>query len=424
MDEKILNIDERLEHLGREAEDKCRGVFYGIEKTAEHNSRKVLSAFIHNKVSESHFKGSTGYGYGDRGRETLDAVMAEITGCEDALMRHNFVSGTHTLTTMLFGVLRPGDVLLSLTGLPYDTIQPVIGITGKNCGSLKEFGVEYQQVDLAPDGQPDYEAVAQAVKDPRVKVAYVQRSRGYSLRPSVNNANMRRLIDTVKQNNPQAIFAVDNCYGIFTQEDEPSSFGADLIAGSLIKNAGGGIARTGGYIAGRRDLIEQCACRLTVPGQGKEVGCTLDELPNMYLGLFLAPNVVCNAMKTAVFTAKLFEMLGFDVSPSWDEPRTDIIQTIKLGSEKAMTAFCRGLQGGAPVDSFVKPEPADMPGYENKVIMAAGSFHLGASIELSADGPLKEPYAVWMQGGLTYFTGKAGVLLAAQAMLDDGVIHL
>ena len=424
MDQKFFDIDPRLEKLGEQAQFDCAPAFARTEEIGEYNSRKVLAAFIHNGVSESHFAGSTGYGYDDRGRETLEAVMAEITGSEDALVRHHFVSGTHTLTTALFGVLRPGDVMLSITGLPYDTIQPVIGIRGENCGSLKEFGIEYRQVNLLPDGTPDIEAISEAVRDPRVKVAYVQRSRGYSLRPSINMTMMEQLIRAVRQNNPKVIFMVDNCYGIFTEKLEPTQLGADLIVGSLIKNAGGGIARTGGYIAGRRDLIEQCAYRLTTPGQGKEIGCTLGELRNMFLGLFLAPNVVCNAVKTAIFAASLFERLGFRVTPSCRDRRTDIIQSIELGSEKGLDAFCKGIQRGAPVDSFVVPEPWDMPGYENKVVMAAGAFHLGASIELSADGPIREPYAAWMQGGLTYFTGKTGLLLAAQTMLEDGVLSL
>ena len=417
MEQNFFDIDPRLEKLGEQAQLDCAQAFARTEEIGEYNSRKVLAAFLHNGVSESHFAGSTGYGYDDRGRETLEAVMAEITGSEDALMRHNFVSGTHTLTTALFGVLRPGDVMLSITGLPYDTIQPVIGITGENCGSLKEFGIEYRQVDLLPDGTPDLEAIAEAVKDPRVKVAYVQRSRGYSLRPSINMDMMGKLIQTVRKNNPKAIFMVDNCYGIFTEKAEPTQLGADLIVGSLIKNAGGGIARTGGYIAGRRDLIEQCAYRLTTPGQGKEIGCTLGELRNMFLGLFLAPNVVCSAVKTAIFAAALFECLGYRVNPSCREPRTDIIQSIELGNEKGMVAFCKGVQRGAPVDSFVVPEPWDMPGYESKVIMAAGAFHLGASIELSADGPMRPPYMAYLQGGLTYESGKTGVMLAVEELL-------
>ena len=424
MEQNFFDIDPRLEKLGEQAQLDCAQAFARTEEIGEYNSRKVLAAFLHNGVSESHFAGSTGYGYDDRGRETLEAVMAEITGSEDALMRHNFVSGTHTLTTALFGVLRPGDVMLSITGLPYDTIQPVIGITGENCGSLKEFGIEYRQVDLLPDGTPDLEAIAEAVKDPRVKVAYVQRSRGYSLRPSINMDMMGKLIQTVRKNNPKAIFMVDNCYGIFTEKTEPTQLGADLIVGSLIKNAGGGIARTGGYIAGRRDLIEQCAYRLTTPGQGKEIGCTLGELRNMFLGLFLAPNVVCSAVKTAIFAAALFECLGYRVNPSCREPRTDIIQSIELGNEKGMVAFCKGVQRGAPVDSFVVPEPWDMPGYESKVIMAAGAFHLGASIELSADGPIREPYAVYFQGGLTWYHAKLGILMSLQELVNAGLVTL
>ena len=425
MEQQFFNIDPRIEALAKDAEKVCAEAFARTEEIAEYNSRKVLAAFIHNGVSESHFAGSTGYGYDDRGRDTIEAVMAEICGAEDSLMRHNFVSGTHTLTTALFGVLRPGDVMLSITGMPYDTIQPVIGINGDpGCGSLKDWGVEYRQVDLLPDGTPDFDAIAEAVKDPRIKVAYVQRSRGYSLRPSINMEVMEKLVKTVKENNPKAIFMADNCYGIFTEKVEPTQLGADMVIGSLIKNAGGGIARTGGYIAGRRDLIELCSYRLTTPAQGKEVGCTLDELKNMFLGLFLAPNTVCSAVKTAIFAAALFGGLGFAVNPPHTELRTDIIQSIELGSPEGMIAFCKGVQAGAPVDSFVTPMPSDMPGYDDPVIMAAGAFHLGASIELSADGPIREPYAVWMQGGLTYYTGKMGMMLAAQTMLDDGVLKL
>lgn len=424
MEQKFFKIDQRLVKMGEDAQKECGEIFAQTDEIGEYNSQKVLAAFIENGVSESHFAGTTGYGYDDRGREVLESVMAKITGSEDALMRHNFVSGTHTLTTALFGVLRPGDVMLSITGLPYDTIQPVIGITGENCGSLKEFGVEYRQVDLLPDGTPDFDAIAQAVKDKRVKMAYMQRSRGYALRPSVNMSVTEKLIKTVKENNPDVVFMVDNCYGIFTEKVEPTQLGADLIAGSLIKNAGGGIARTGGYIAGRRDLVEQCAYRLTTPGQGKEVGCTLGELRNMFLGLFLAPNVVCNAVKTAIFAAKLFSNLGYGVTPTFGERRTDIIQSIEIGSREGLISFCRGVQRGAPVDSFVVPEPWEMPGYESPVIMAAGAFNMGASIELSADAPLREPFAVWLQGGLTYFTGKTGMLLAAQSMLEDGVLKL
>lgn len=423
MEQSFFPLDCRLRELGERVQAQCAARFEEIDAIAEYNQLKVMSAFNHNRVSESHFAGSTGYGYDDRGRETLESVMAEITGSEDALMRHNFVSGTHTLATALFGVLRPGDVLLSITGRPYDTIQPVIGITGENCGSLKEFGVEYREVALLPDGTPDLASIAREAADPRVKMAYIQRSRGYSLRPSITMDTMKRLTEAVKAANPGAVLMVDNCYGIFTDMQEPTQAGADLIAGSLIKNAGGGIARTGGYIAGRRELVRQCAYRLTTPGQGKEVGCTLGELRNMFQGLFLSPHTVGQAVRTATFASRLFEELGYRVTPRFDEKRTDIIQSIMLENSESLIAFCQGIQKGSPVDAFVSPEPWDMPGYDSQVIMAAGTFTLGSSIELSADAPLREPYAVWMQGGLTYPSGKMGVLLAAQSMLERGLLR-
>ncbi len=338
------------------------------------------------------------------------------------MVRHNFVSGTHALTTALFGVLRPGDVLLSLTGAPYDTMEEVIGIRGEGSGSLKDFGVHYRQLDLLPDGTPDYAAIPEAVKG--VKVAYIQRSRGYSLRDSLSIAHIEEIAKLVKQGNPDAILMVDNCYGEFVEDKEPTQVGADLIMGSLIKNPGGGIARTGGYIAGRKDLVELCAYRLTSPGIGKEAGCTLGENRNMYLGLFHAPTVVASALKTAVFAASLFSLLGYEVLPKFDGHRTDIIQTVCLKDEPSLTAFCQGIQKGSPVDSFVVPEAWDMPGYESQVIMAAGAFTMGASIELSADAPIREPFAAWLQGGLTYPSGKIGILLAAQSMLEGGSLTL
>ncbi|WP_312643580.1 methionine gamma-lyase family protein [Hydrogenoanaerobacterium sp.] len=421
MEQNFFQIDSYLKETAKQAETKCAARFAEIDEIAEYNQLKVLSAFNRQGVSETHFAGSTGYGYGDRGREVLDAVFAEITGCEDALVRHNFVSGTHALTTALFGVLRPGDVLLSITGAPYDTMEEVIGIRGENTGSLKDFGVQYRQLDPLPDGTPDYEKMAEAVKG--VKVAYIQRSRGYALRPSLRISEIEKLCKTVRMGNPDAIIMVDNCYGEFAEEREPTQAGADLIIGSLIKNAGGGIAQTGGYIAGRKDLVELCAYRLTSPGMGKEVGCTLGQTRNMFMGLFFAPDVVASALKTAVFASAYFDLLGYEVYPKYDEPRTDIIQAVTLGSDTGLVAFCQGVQKGSPVDAFVQPEPWEMPGYESPVIMAAGAFTMGASIELSADGPIREPYAVWLQGGLTYHSGKMGILLAAQSMLDCGVIH-
>ena len=349
MNNPFFKIDERILTLAGRAEERCRPVFEEIDRRAEYNAMKVLSAFGEHRVSESHFAGSTGYGYGDIGRDTLDAVFAQIVGAEDALVRHNFVSGTHALTTALFGVLRPGDVLLSLTGAPYDTMEEVIGIRGEGSGSLKDFGVHYRQLDLLPDGTPDYAAIPEAVKG--VKVAYIQRSRGYSLRDSLSIAHIEEIAKLVKQGNPDAILMVDNCYGEFVEDKEPTQVGADLIMGSLIKNPGGGIARTGGYIAGRKDLVELCAYRLTSPGIGKEAGCTLGENRNMYLGLFHAPTVVASALKTAVFAASLFSLLGYEVLPKFDGHRTDIIQTVCLKDEPSLTAFCQGIQKGSPVDS-------------------------------------------------------------------------
>lgn len=422
MIEEFFQISKPLLDALPEIEERCAPVFRRIDETGEYNAYKTLSSFIECGVSESHFVGSTGYGYDDRGRETLDRVLARMFGCEDALIRHNFVSGTHALTTALFGVLRPGDVLVSLSGTPYDTLLPVLGVVEGGHGSLREFGVQYRQLELLPDGTPDFDAIPEAVRG--AKVAYLQRSRGYSLRESLSIDTIERMAAAVRRANPDAILMVDNCYGEFVERREPTEAGADLIIGSLIKNPGGGIAKTGGYIAGRADLVELCACRLTAPGVGKEVGCTLGELRGMFLGLFHAPTVVAAALKTAVFAAALLERLGFDVYPAFDAHRTDIIQAVRLGTPEGLVAFCQGVQRGAPVDAFVSPEPWDMPGYDSQVIMAAGAFTLGASIELSADGPMREPYAAWLQGGITYPSGKAGVLLAAQSLLNAGLASI
>lgn len=419
----MFKFDKKLLKLAEKAEENCSESFRTFEKTAEFNGAKVLNAFAENRVSESCFYGSTGYGYGDIGREALDKVYADVFGTEDALVRYNFVSGTHALSTALFGVLRKDDLLVSITGKPYDTLEEVIGISGESGnGSLMDYGVKYAQVDLNADGTPDYEKITEKVKN--AKVAYIQRSRGYSLRPAYTLSDIEKMIQAVKKGNPDAIIMVDNCYGEFVEDYEPTHIGADIIIGSLIKNAGGGIARTGGYIAGRADLIEKCSYRLTCVGMGKEVGCTLDMNREMFLGFFLAPDAVCNAKKTSAFASELFTMLGFECSPRKDDTRGDIITAIKLGNEKLLTAFCRGIQKGAPVDSFVTPEPWDMPGYSDKVIMAAGAFTMGASIELSADAPLREPFAVWMQGGITYTSGKLGVMLAVQEMINEGLISI
>lgn len=414
----VFEFSPKIEKAADEALNKCKEQFAELDRLCEYNGQRVLKAFIDNRVSEIHMKGTDGYGYNDDGRDKLDAVFAQVLGAEDALVRHNFVNGTHALTTALFGVLRPNDTLLALTGDVYDTLQGVV--RGDNCGSLKDFGVKYDKVDLLPDGTPDYAEIKNRVKG--VKVAYIQRSRGYSLRPSLTVEIIGDIIKAVREVNKDCIVMVDNCYGELVEDKEPTGVGADLIIGSLIKNMGGGIAQTGGYIAGKADLVEQCAYRLTCPGAGKEVGCSLNQNRGMYLGLFHAPESVCAALKTSVFATAFFEELGYDVFPKYNEKRSDIIAALKLGTPEKLIAFCEGIQSGSPVDSFASPEPWDMPGYDSQVIMAAGAFTMGASIELSADAPLREPYAVWLQGGLTFPTGKAGIMLAARRMEEKGLL--
>ena len=416
----FFKIDERIEKAADDALKMCREQFYNIDGITEYNQQKVLSAFIEYGISESHFVGSTGYGYGDRGRETLDKVWARVYGAEDALVRHNFTCGTHTLATALFGVLRPGDKMLCVTGTPYDTIHNVIGIKGEGMGSLKDFGVLYDEVPLKNE-RLDYEAIESAV-DGSVTMVYIQRSRGYELRPSLSVSEIEKVVKISKKKNPDVIIMVDNCYGEFTEKTEPTEVGADLIAGSLIKNAGGGIARTGGYIAGRHDLVEKCAYRLTTPGLGKEVGATIDMNRELYLGLFYAPHTVGEALKSAVFISALFEHFGYSVTPRYNETRHDIVQSLGLENEESLVAFCQGIQKGSPVDSFVLPEPWDMPGYDNKVVMAAGAFTLGSSIELSADAPIRPPYYAWIQGGLNFHSAKLCALLAAQSMEEKGLL--
>ena len=420
----FFNVDNRLLEFDKKALALSKERFLEIDKITEFCQLKVLSSFIKNGVSEASFSGSTGYGYDDRGRDVLDKIMADCMGAEDALIRHSFASGTHTLSVALFGVLRPGDKVISITGRPYDTITGVFGIDEKVDGSLADFGVEYGEVALDSNGNPDIEAIKETLKKENCKMAYIQRSRGYSTRPSLTISDIEELVKAVREVSPDSIIMVDNCYGEFAETKEPCDVGADLIAGSLIKNPGGGIAPSGGYIAGRHDLIEKCAARMTCAGVGREVGATLGHNRELYMGLFSAPHVVGEAMKTAVYTAALFSLLGFEVTPSPLEKRGDIIQCVILGSADGLISFCQGMQSGAPVDSFVIPEPWDMPGYTDPVIMAAGAFTLGASIELSADGPLREPYAAWMQGGLNFHSAKAGVLLAAQKMLEKGAINL
>ena len=414
----FFKIDNDLLEMDKQALKECAPVFEKIDDVTEFNQLKVLNAFIKNGVSEASMAGSTGYGYDDKGREILERVMADCMGAEDSLMRHNFVSGTHTLTVALFGILRPNDKVLVLTGRPYDTITGVFGIDEKTDGSLSDFGVIYDQVELKADGTPDIEEIKSRLAKDSYKMAHIQRSRGYSTRPTLTIDDIEILCETVKEVSPDTCIMVDNCYGEFVEKKEPCEVGADLIAGSLIKNPGGGIAPTGGYIAGKKELIEKCSYRLTCAGVGREVGATLGHSRELYLGLFQAPHVVGEALKTAVYASALLQNLGFPVSPTPNEKRGDIIQCVTLGSAEKLISFCQGMQSGAPVDSFVVPEPWDMPGYTDPVIMAAGAFTLGASIELSADAPIRPPYAAWMQGGLNFHSAKAGILLAAQKMKE------
>lgn len=415
---EVFEFSDRIKTAVDKAMELAAPKFAELDKLCEYNGQRVLKAFIDNRVSEMHLKGTTGYGYNDDGRDKLDAVFAQVLGAEDALVRHNFVNGTHALTTALFGVLRPRDTMLSVTGMPYDTMQEVI--LGENCGSLRDFGVNFAMIPLLSDGMPDYSKIAERAAE--ANLAYIQRSRGYSLRPSYDIATIERIIQAIRGANKDCVIMVDNCYGELVEDKEPIAVGADLIVGSLIKNLGGGIAETGGYIAGRADLIEQCSFRLTCPGAGKEVGCSLNQSRGMYMGLFHAPEAVCSALKTSVFAAAFFEQLGYEAFPKYNEKRTDIIAALKLGTPEKLIAFCEGIQSGSPIDSGAAPEPWDMPGYDSKVIMAAGAFTMGASIELSADAPLREPYAVWLQGGLTFPTGKAGIMLAARRMEEKGLL--
>ncbi len=421
----FFEISDRVREISDVALKKAEKVFGRTEKITEYNQQKVLSAFIRNRVDETDFNTSTGYGYGDKGREKLDVLTADIFGAESAIIRSGaLASGTHTLAVCLYGILRPGDVMLCVTGTPYDTLHSTIGLGGKNAGegTLFDFGVSYQQIDLTDTDEIDYEAVEKSASDKSVRMVYIQRSRGYSLRHTISVDEIKKVCEIVHRVNKRAIVMVDNCYGEFTEIKEPTEVGADLMAGSLIKNAGGGIASCGGYIAGRKDLVELCGYRLTTPGLGVEVGATLGQNRSLFMGLFNSPHVVGEALKTAVFAAAVYTELGFEVTPSVEEERHDIIQAICLENEENLIAFCQGLQKGAPVDSYVTPEPWDMPGYDNQVIMSAGAFTNGSSIELSADAPLREPFAVWMQGGLNFHSGKIGVMLATEELLKRGLI--
>ncbi len=416
---KISDIKPEVYDMARRAETRLSGRFREMDAVAEANTRKVMEAFQNHRVSDACFAGTTGYGYDDLGRETLDKIYAEVFGTEAALVRIQFVNGTHALTAAMFALAGPGQKILALTGTPYDTLRTAIGISGDAFGSLKFYDIGYGQVDLAPDGGPDYAAIAEAVKDKTVAGVMIQRSRGYEDRKALSVGEIGRIVETVKAVNPAIHVMVDNCYGEFIDTVEPGNVGADLVVGSLIKNPGGGIAPTGAYIAGRAELVERAAARLTTPGIGGECGSTLGNNRLLFQGLFMAPHIVAQALKTACFCAAMMDGLGIESSPGALDERSDIIQMVKLGSPEKMKRFCLGIQAGAPVDSYVTPEPWAMPGYDCEVIMAAGAFIQGSSIELSADGPIREPYTVYMQGGLTYESGKLGIMMAVSAMLDE-----
>ena len=392
--------------------------FAEIDSVAEKNTMRVMQAFQRHRVSDACFTGTTGYGYDDMGREVLDKVYADVLGAEAALVRIGFVNGTHALVSALFACLKPGDTLLSVTGLPYDTLRTSIGISGDEHGSLKFYGVEYAQVDLKGDSRADFQGIALALADESVSTVLIQRSRGYAKRRALTVAEIEEIIEFVKKQRHDVNVMVDNCYGEFVEEREPTMAGADIIAGSLIKNPGGGIAPTGGYIAGRKELVDKAANRLTTPGIGGECGSTLGNNRLLFQGFFMAPHVVAQALKTACFCAGMLEALDYETSPSSLEPRSDIIQMIELKTAENLRKFCRGIQSGAPVDSFVTPEPWQMPGYDCEVIMAAGAFVQGSSIELSADGPMREPYLAFLQGGITYESGKIGIMMAISEMLS------
>ncbi len=417
-----LGISSPVYQYGERILSGLKGRFAGIDKTAEYNQGKVLHAMQKNRVNATHFAATTGYGYDDAGRDNLERVYADVFHTEAALVRPQITCGTHALTVALSANLLPGDELLSPVGRPYDTLEEVIGIRESKC-SLKEYGVTYAQADLKPDGSFDYDAIRSAIND-RTKLITIQRSKGYATRPSFGVQEIGELIAFCKSVKPGVKIMVDNCYGEFVERLEPSDLGADMVVGSLIKNPGGGLAPIGGYICGTRECIERCAYRLSAPGLGQEVGANLGLMPSFYQGLFLSPTVVAGALKGAIFAAGIYESLGFRCIPGADAERHDIIQAVELGSADGMKAFCKGIQSAAPVDSYVTPEPWAMPGYDADVIMAAGAFVQGSSIELSADGPIREPYAVYFQGGLTWYHAKLGILQSLQKMVDAGLVQL
>ena len=415
-----MNIDKKVLEYCDSIEERLTKRFRDIDKVCEINQIKVIKAMQDNRLNEAHFAGSTGYGYTDEGRDALEAIYADVFHTEDALVRSQIVCGTHALATALFGNLRPGDEILAPAGKPYDTLDSIIGITPAR-GSLAEYGVTYRQVDLLPDGSFDYDNIRKAIND-KTKLVEIQRSKGYAVRPTFSCEKIGELISFVKSINPDIICMVDNCYGEFVQTVEPSDFGADMVVGSLIKNPGGGLAPIGGYICGKKEYVENASYRLTTPGLGKEVGASLNNTRAFAQGLFLSPSVTANALKGAIFAANCYEGLGFKSVPNSTEPRYDIIQAVELGNEEGVCAFCEGIQAAAPVDSYVTPVPWDMPGYDSPVIMAAGAFVSGSSIELSADAPIREPYAVYFQGGLTYQHAKYGIIVSLQKMVEKNLI--
>ncbi len=419
---KSIGISDEVFNFGENILSDLKERFDEIDEVAEYNQLKVLNAMQKNYVSANHFEASSGYGYDDAGREVLEKVYADVFHTEDALVRPQIVCGTHALAVALAANLRPGDEMISISGKPYDTLEEVIGIR-ESKGSLKEYGVTYKQVDLTTEGEFDFERIKAAISD-KTKLAAIQRSKGYQTRPTLSVSKIAEAIRFVKTIRKDIIVMVDNCYGEFVEVTEPSDFGADMVVGSLIKNPGGGLAPIGGYIAGTKECIENCSYRLTTPGLGKEVGASLGVNRSFYQGLFLAPTVTAGALKGAIFAANIYEKLGFKVVPNGKETRHDIIQAVEFGTPEGVIEFCKGIQAAAPVDSYVTPEPWAMPGYDSDVIMAAGAFIQGSSIELSADGPIKPPYAVYFQGGLTWYHAKAGILMSLQKLCDAGIVSL
>lgn len=419
----LLKNGSNIQALVEKTEKKIAPIHAKIAQIADSNQFRVLKSFQEHQVSDFHFTPSTGYGYDDSGRDTLESIFAEVFGGEAGLVRPQIISGTHAISTALFGVLRPGDTLLYITGKPYDTLEEIVGIRGNGIGSLKDFQIAYNSVPLTAQGRVDFSAVKQAI-NPKVKMVGIQRSKGYDSRPSFTIDEIAEMVQFVKEINPNIVVFVDNCYGEFTEEQEPCHVGADLMAGSLIKNPGGGLVKTGGYIVGKRALVEACACRLTSPGIGSEAGATLYSLLEMYQGFFLAPHIVAEALKGAVFTAALLEELNMKTTPSWDAKRTDLIQSVQFNDPDMMIAFCQAIQYASPINSHVTPYPSEMPGYEDHVIMAAGTFIQGASIELSADGPIRPPYDAYVQGGLTYSHVKIAVCSAIDHLIEKGLLNI